>query len=183
MRQVSLRTSSADGHHPTGHSRPVDSPASKTRTKRFVSTHVNCQLQWLTFRFILSGENIGFTRPPPQTTTNWPTPPPTVRPAFKPDQCIRESIGEEEKEICGLPKRSPSTNANNPRTLDLFRIVNGIEVAEDSWPWGCAVARIENPVAGSSEESIERVCGCTILSRRFVVTAASCLAVSGTVFF
>jgi len=51
------------------------------------------------------------------------------------------------------------------------RIIGGVEVTPHSWPWQCSVQ------FRSGSRRPFHICGCSIIDRRWVVTAAHCLYV------
>ncbi|OQV14733.1 putative Chymotrypsinogen A [Hypsibius exemplaris] len=82
-----------------------------------------------------------------------PRPPPPAAP--KPGQISQTPSSSS----CGRPQNPPSKSN---------RIVNGVEARENSWPWICSLQRKANAPLPP------HICGCTVISERWIVTAGHC---------
>uniref|UniRef100_A0A1I7YZE8 Peptidase S1 domain-containing protein n=1 Tax=Steinernema glaseri TaxID=37863 RepID=A0A1I7YZE8_9BILA len=64
---------------------------------------------------------------------------------------------------CGITNKTKSTSFLNTMLLD-YKIAGGIESVAHAWPW-----------AGQLVSKQGGLCGCALISERFVLTAAHCI--------
>jgi len=72
---------------------------------------------------------------------------------------------------CGVSEVERADEAGN---IQETRIINGVEAAKKAWPW-FALLLIKPKRKGSHRARFEPECGATLISDRFVVTAAHCV--------
>ena len=85
-----------------------------------------------------------------------------TKPLFGVDCCDADIVPQPRRNTsnCGIPTIFPQ--------VSLARIVGGVEARAHSWPWQCSIRMMIG-------EKIYHVCGASVLSDRFVISAAHCV--------